>query len=240
MDNENAPKLANKSVVEFYTEGQKQALKSGEDKRFPNLSLVRLVGRFFQSSEGKLLDYGCGGGANFCYLVDRGFDVYGVDTSPFSLEMVKNKIAKLNLNQERIHLNVLDTNAQSIPFADETFDFIVCASVLSLLSTKERILNVLNEFKRIIKPGGKLFLDINGPESEFAIYSEHVSDSTYIYKGRNKQSTALQVICPATKEEFSEMVAEVFQVEEVGFTAHHFFEYAEQEFIVCATKPKQQ
>jgi len=228
--------LCDKNVVEFYTKNQELALQTGADKRFPNLSLVRLASRYFAQSSGRVLDYGCGGGANFIFLLEKGFEVHGTDTSKYSIEIINRKLDRGNYDRKNAHLAVLDLQSQKLPYPDNYFDFIVCASVLSLLSTKDRIDEVLKEFRRVIKPNGKLFLDINGPNSEFAIFSEKINEDTYIYRGRNKNEDAIQVICPPSKEVFMGMVSKFFQVDEIGVTAHRFFEYAEEEFIACARK----
>ena len=41
-------------------------------------------------------------------------------------------------------------------------------SVLSLLGSEERIRLLLEEFKRVLKKGGRLVLDINDQDSEFS------------------------------------------------------------------------
>ena len=70
----------------------------------------------------------------------------------------------------------INKEKQKLPFEDASFDYIVCASLLSLLSRKEIIINLLREFHRVIKVQGKLFLDINGINSEFAIYAKKLPD----------------------------------------------------------------
>ena len=47
-------------------------------------------------------------------------------------------------------------------------------SVLSLLGSEKKIKNLLNEFKRVLKPNGKLILDINDHKSEFALNKKQI------------------------------------------------------------------
>ena len=231
-----ANKLANTDVVEFYTNDQKSAYEKGQNKNYPNLSLVRLASRYFGGEKGRVLDFGCGGGANLLHLLKIGHKVNGVDTSPYSLKMVERMIGSFENLKKNAELQVLDPNAERIPFEDETFDYVVCASVFSLLSTKERILEVLKEFKRVLKPDGKLFLDINGVNSEFAIYSEALGDDLFIYKGRSGNNPPMQVVCFDSEEKLRELVENVFVVDETGITTHKFYEFAEEEYIACARK----
>jgi SAM-dependent methyltransferase len=228
--------LAVKEVVDFYTQAQKEALEKGENKIYPNLSLVRLIGRYFGANEGRLLDFGCGGGANLIHLLERGFTVDAVDTSPYSIETIKQRLEGRASLCGKVHLRVLDANAQALPYENEVFDFVVCASVFSLLSTKERIQHVAREFKRVLKPGGKVYMDINGANSEFAIYAEKTGEDLYIYRGRKEKDPPMNVVCLDSKEKFRDLISPIFEIDEVGITTHKFFEYVEEEYIICAHK----
>ena len=228
--------LSNTNVVNFYTEYQKKALIENLDKVYPNLSMVRVVGKYFNNNQGKLLDYGCGFGANLIYLAKTGYNVTGADTSPYSKIAILKKIEMLTDISNRIQLVTIDKKQPQLPFKDSSFDYIVCASLLSLLSKKEIIINLLQEFHRIIKNDGKLFLDINGVNSEFAIYSKKLSKELFEYRGRNQESPPIQVVCLESKDSFKQLVKEVFNVDEIGVTSHRFFDYAEEEFIICARK----
>lgn len=227
--------LSDKDVVDFYIKAHKESFEKGIDKVYPNVSLVRVESRFFGNKPGKLLDYGCGFGSNLIHLLKRGHQVTGMDTSPYALKMIENKMQAYKELLPNLTLKVVDITNPRLPFEDGTFDYIVCASVLSLLSSKETIVHVLKEFKRILKPGGKLIVDINGMNSEFAIYAKKIGPETYIYRGRSGKDDPMTVICADNKESFVELLRPVFKVEEVGVTSHKFFEYAEEEFIACLT-----
>ena len=78
---------------------------------------------------------------------------------------------KLDTNPDfanRAVLKHLSSDDIRLPFQDNEFDYVVCMSVLSLLESKERIAILVNEFLRVLKPGGRMIIDINGPESEFS------------------------------------------------------------------------
>ena len=68
-------------------------------------------------------------------------------------------IAKKNAKEAGVEVNFMQGNASSIPFVDDTFNFIVC--VLSFKNFKEPV-TVLNEMHRVLKPGGTvLIMDLN-------------------------------------------------------------------------------
>lgn len=228
--------LVDPANATHYTQEHIKAIKSGADKRYPNVNLVRVVGKYFDSNNGRLLDYGCGFGANLIHLLERGYTIDAVDTSEYALQRITQKLGAYPQIASHANLHKMDANSERLPFAAETFDYIVCASVLSLLSSPDRVQVLLGEFKRILKPGGKLYLDINGPESEFAVFGTPTGHDIYDFRGKSGQAESRMIYCPKTAEQFAELIKPFFIVDEVGFTAHRFFDYAEQEFIVCARK----
>jgi ubiquinone/menaquinone biosynthesis C-methylase UbiE len=77
----------------------------------------------------------------------------GIDLSPEMLER-----AKKRLSSKRFHnysLKVAD--AYSLPYQDETFDLIVNNYMFDLLP-EEYFHHVLGEFKRVLKPGGRMLI----------------------------------------------------------------------------------
>jgi ubiquinone/menaquinone biosynthesis C-methylase UbiE len=77
----------------------------------------------------------------------------GIDLSPEMLEKAKNR-----LGSKRFHnysLKVAD--AYSLSYPDETFDLIMNSYMFDLLP-EEDFPRVLNEFKRVLKPGGRMVI----------------------------------------------------------------------------------
>src|SRR3989344_8080282 len=64
-------------------------------RRYPNEALVQfLAAHFFDLSKAarkriKILELGCGSGANLWMLAREGFDTYGVDAAPTALSLCK-------------------------------------------------------------------------------------------------------------------------------------------------------
>ena len=84
----------------------------------------------------KVLDVGCGIG--FVSQLYPNFDVTGIDISD---EMLKRNPHKW-----------LKAPAEAIPFPDDTFDFVICRSLLHHLEIPAK---GLAEMYRVLKPGGK-------------------------------------------------------------------------------------
>jgi len=94
----------------------------------------------------KVLDIGCADGTFGAKLTKRGAIVYGVDISPVAV-----KIAKEKFEQAR----VVDLNNEKLPFAAETFDFVIASEITEHLFNPA---NLLMEAKRVLKDEGVIIL----------------------------------------------------------------------------------
>ncbi len=226
-------KITSKRVVEHYIKTHEN---DTSDKIYPNLMLVRSFSFLTEHGRKKVLDYGCGYGANTVFMLTRGADVSYADTSPYAIQKTSEKINKFDGGNSTHYSKVIDKDANSLPYADEEFDVVVCASVMSLLSSIELMDSLLSEFYRVLKPSGRIYIDINGIESEFAYYSKNLGNSQYEYCGRDGKSDPITAYCPKSVEDFSKFVATQFSVLQSGSSQHCLFNYREQEFIVIGEK----
>ncbi len=94
----------------------------------------------------KVLDLGCGDGLTLAFLVDKGFDVTGMDYSEVGIANAKKRVSK----KAKF---VLGDIYQPLPFEDEEFDAIIAYQVINH-NTIEEIRKLLKELHRILKPGG--------------------------------------------------------------------------------------
>ncbi len=73
----------------------------------------------------KLLDAGCGNGK---YLsVRKDCEVYACDTCPSLI---------MSAAKKHTHANIILANIKSLPYFDNTFDYIICIAVLHHLTTE--------------------------------------------------------------------------------------------------------
>lgn len=100
----------------------------------------------------KILEIGCGSGANLWMLAKEGFDVYGIDNSVTSL-----KLAKEHLNNKwNVDADICVGSFDRIPYDDNMFDYvidIVSMQHIDLKTSKD----ALKEVYRVLKPKGKFF-----------------------------------------------------------------------------------
>ncbi|MCR9105444.1 MAG: class I SAM-dependent methyltransferase [Gammaproteobacteria bacterium] len=100
-----------------------------------------------------ILDLGCGEGRHVISAYVEG-DVHaiGVDLSLDDLKAAKAKFAEFDEPENRNKSFGLSTaNALQLPFADDTFDKIICSEVLEHIPEYE---GALAEIERVLKPGG--------------------------------------------------------------------------------------
>ncbi len=210
---------------------------SGSDKQYPSLDLVRLEKWHFGGvGQGKMLEYAFGSGVNLIHLLKCGYTIEAMDAASEAAKLVTRKLNALPELRERANLHIVDPNATRLPFDDETFDFVNCMNVLSLLSSPERVEMLVCELKRVMKPGAKIILDINGPEADFARCAEPLGNDIYCFRGIDGSETPVPTYCPANAESFADFVRRFFEVDDVGFTHHKYFKSEIVEFIVCAHK----
>jgi SAM-dependent methyltransferase len=108
------------------------------------LKAYRIFLELLEAEQGqKLLDVACGTGVLLKAASSYTSELYGIDISNVALEEAKKSIPSANL---------MHGTAESLPYADSTFDLVTC------LGSLERMLDlskVLNEIKRVTKPSGK-------------------------------------------------------------------------------------
>ncbi len=101
-----------------------------------------------------ILDAGCGSGRNIEWFIQNNFTSYGIDISIDVISQIKEKYQ--HLPSERFLVSTVD----SISFADNFFDHIICVAVLHFAENKAQFLNMLKELLRVLKRGGSLLIRI--------------------------------------------------------------------------------
>ncbi|WP_026328078.1 class I SAM-dependent methyltransferase [Streptomyces sulphureus] len=101
----------------------------------------------------RILDAGCGSGALFAALRDRGAVVAGIDASAGMLAVARRRLG------EEADLHVGDLS-ERLPFDDGAFDDVVASLVLHYL---EDWGPTLAELRRVLRPGGRLIASVDHP-----------------------------------------------------------------------------
>jgi len=140
----------------MWNEGWDTLFKTHQWGKYPDLEVVRFIMRHFgrtDRSSCRILEIGCGPGANLMFMASEGFDAYGIDGSKVAIGQARERMAEKTLH---VPLEIGDVTV--LPYQDETFDAVIdceCLYANSLTSTAL----ILDEIERVLKPSGK-FLSI--------------------------------------------------------------------------------
>lgn len=116
-----------------------------EDNYLDRASLRRIMGEV----RSPVLVVGAGQGLLVAELLAKGFQCDGVDFSP---EMIRHA-------KSRRGLDLIPADAKALPMADATYETIIYATgVVDFTSDEGAIRNMLHEARRVMKPGGKIFV----------------------------------------------------------------------------------
>ena len=102
-----------------------------------------------------------------------------------------------------------------------------------------RLTQLIDEFYRILKPSGKMIVDINGPESDFSTKGKFINDETFEYKLHNDNNKALTCYCPKTTQTFRKLL-DRFYIDDIGYVSFNYCGHDSNEFLALVSKPSVQ
>jgi SAM-dependent methyltransferase len=206
--------------------------------KYPDNSVVRFMARNFFNREARsavrVLEVGCGAGANLCFLAREGFDSYGIDGSKVAIARAKQRLMDDGLQS---HLKTGDI--AELPYDSEFFDCVIdceCIYSNSLGDTN----NILQEIHRVLKPDGK-FLSMTFATETWG-YGNGVSSKaepntfTKIEDGALHQGYG--VIRFTSLDEIEAIYGGLFEVSEVEYVARSIdkMEHLIKEWVIFCTR----
>ncbi len=117
--------------------------------------------------DSKLLDLGCGNGRNMFYRND--LKTTGFELSQELCDIVSKKGG-----------NIIKGNIIDLPFDDESFDTILCIAVYHHLDNTEDRKKAINEIHRVLKKGGKCFIQVWAMEQPFESRRKFTKRDEYV------------------------------------------------------------
>jgi phosphatidylethanolamine/phosphatidyl-N-methylethanolamine N-methyltransferase len=98
----------------------------------------------------RVLEVGVGTGINAA-LYPRHCQVTGIDFSASMLEKARERVSRKGLP----HVRLMEMDAASLKFADESFDIVYAPYLVNCVSDPVK---VVSEMRRVCKPGGKIVI----------------------------------------------------------------------------------
>ena len=152
------------TMADDYTRHWDDKFKSRAWGRYPPEDLVRFMGRRFRDaskSDVKVLEVGCGPGANVWFLHREGFAVHGIDVSPAAIGIAQARLAAENAGIPSPPADLRSGNFSQLPWPDAHFDVVVDIFAL-YANTTDIIARTLSEIARVLKPGGLFYSKLWG------------------------------------------------------------------------------
>jgi len=113
----------------------------------------------------KVLDLGCGEGRHSISLwMQARAQVIGMDLSRDDMLTARSRKADFEVNESGNHsLNFVEASGLNLPFADDTFDVVICSEVLEHIPDYA---GMLDEIRRVLITGGVFAMSVPrfGPE----------------------------------------------------------------------------
>lgn len=135
-------------------------LGSDEFKRTKGKSLhprvITLLSNLKLSKSMTVLDIGCGRGDVVLNIASQVKKAYGIDYAKAAIALAKKaQSTRTQFIQNKTSFSQM--NIKSMKFKDNTFDLVICIDVFEHLY-KEELDVAMTEIKRVLKPGGVLFV----------------------------------------------------------------------------------
>ncbi|GEP89437.1 Methyltransferase domain-containing protein [Chitinophaga terrae (ex Kim and Jung 2007)] len=202
--------------------------------KYPSESVIQFIARNFYKKDRKaikILEVGCGTGANIWFISREGFQTYGIDGSSVAIDVATKRLAAEGLTS-----NLICGDISSLPYETETFDAVIdveCLYANNRTSTER----ILEEIKRVLKRNGKFFSRTFSDKMYLGQFYEELTALEYTNSSdgplAGKGFTRL-----SNRESIREIYGAVFNIESVDtldYTSHDGG-VTISEFIIVASK----
>jgi ubiquinone/menaquinone biosynthesis C-methylase UbiE len=150
-----------------------------------------------------VLDVATGTGNYLIEMAKKGALCYGIDISQKMLERLKFKIKQESL--EEYVKDIREGEADSLPYQNNFFDLVTCIGLFEYYPI-EYTLTVLREISRVLKHGGRCFIDISNPVTDddippsyiykydLELFENKIREIGYIIQSKNIVEPMLQIL----------------------------------------------
>lgn len=164
-----------KKWEDFYLEGSVSSYP-----RWPLEAMVKTVfggylrERIVLPDRAKVLDVGCGVGNNLLPFLDRGHEGYGTEVTEAIAAAGERQLA-----DRGFRATIRQGRNRHIPFDSGQFDLLLSLNVLHYERDEPGIVAALEEYARVLAPGGALVVFTVGPRHEIYTKAERLGGHRY-------------------------------------------------------------
>lgn len=143
-----------KAVIQSYENYAEDLRLTADNVRQLEFITGRIyMDKFFKPGD-KILDVAAGTGAYALYYAARGYEVTALDITPGYIDILNKKAGK-----EGVRITSFVNDARDLTvFPDNSFDVVLCMGPIYHLIEEEDRKKVMDECKRVLKPGGFMYL----------------------------------------------------------------------------------
>lgn len=150
----------------------------GRYNKYPFTDVVSFVMRRFGAAQERaairILDLGCGGSHHLKFLAEEGFDYYGIDGARESIAIATERLEAAGFPAR----NVIVGDMDELPYEDSFFDGVIDRGSITCNPLAD-IPPLIEQIRRILKPGGTLYSTILNVDSSSKDTGRHLGNNDY-------------------------------------------------------------
>ena len=215
-----------------------KVFRENEWGKYPGESLIRFIARNFYKAKDrsavKILEVGCGPGANLWYMLREGFSVVGIDGSRTAVQRALSRLeAEQQANvSEGGTFSVIEGDILDLPFADKTFDAVIDSEAVYANPYRDAQ-QMYREMARVAKPGGKCYSKMFADGTWGCAESGETKEGPMAGKGYTRITTYEEI--PALMDAWDIVSIDMEMRTEQGFLSNQWI----KEWVVTAVKAEE-
>ncbi len=209
--------------------------KNNEWGKYPAESLVRFIARNFYNknrNQIRILEVGCGPGANIWYLSREGFQAYGIDGSETAITRAKNRLTQEGLMADLRVGDVVNLNM----FTDGYFDAVIDVECI-YGNNQDNAKKIYAEIARVLKKEGLFYSRTFSEKNVYSQESVKISELEYqeIKNGPLQGKGLVRLMDEKSIEEFYNKHFKIISIDLLEFTNYNRT-HKVSEYIIIAQK----
>lgn len=225
-------------AFELWADFYKNADGAGDVHAWPSETLVRLFRGSYIPGQGRdhegksVIDVGFGDGNNLVLCGSLGMELHGIEVDSEICDLVRERMDGLDYKTDLRE----GTNTE-IPFDDASFDYLISWNVLHYEGTEEELVRAIEEYQRVLKPGGRLFLSTAGPDDYIHRDAERLGKHRYRIGDESDFRHGQVFFFFNSPEDIEHYFSKSFSSVLVGRSREELFTDVQDYWIVTATRP---